>query len=466
MEDRFNKSLSELSEEIDELDQGAGEREEGIDTFENNNSLEQVKAEEGYEDIRDNSFEGFEADTSTPGKEGENSAIRKTSRVSKLVESFEKLDTSSESKSKEESGEKTGLKKRKYKTRTATQEEDSSPHQVLEPIKRKTKAASRRLQFGNMADAADIKGAKRLNPKERKIAETPERQGYRKLSKNHISISGKIIIKKLEKLIADIAKDTGLVIELGADTTYTLRLVEEYITEVKDILTEFQENEDDIDDTNADGQAAIEEMINLTLELTNLKRFCKMNAEAPAREEPIPVQKLKAQNFPKFDGTDDGTTFLNWKDQIEQLMPKVRDPHEKKNRLLDCLIKGAETFIKSVITPGMAYETLMTKLERRYNDPLVMNSKLLHQVFFGVEFNEPKSTLEHWDQAMGRIRALSDRGLTVEEVLLYYRLHKFDQSLVDKVMDRHRSLMPDALKMSLEDAETIMNRIVNDEQKF
>ena len=114
----------------------------------------------------------------------------------------------------------------------------------------------------------------------------------------------------------------------------------------------------------------------------------------------------------------------------------------------------------------MAYETLMAKLERRYNDPLVMNSKLLHQVFFGVEFNESKSTLEHWDQAMGRIRALSNRGLTVEEVLLYYRLHKFDQSLVDKVMDRHRSLKPEDLKMSLEDAETIMNRIVNDEQKF
>ena len=126
MDDEFNRSLNELSKEINALDQGAGAREEGIDTFDNNNSLEQVKAEEGYEDIRDNSFAGFEA--STPGKEGENSAIRKTSRVSKLVESFEKLDTSSESKSKEESGEKTGLKKRKYKTRTATQEEDSRPH--------------------------------------------------------------------------------------------------------------------------------------------------------------------------------------------------------------------------------------------------------------------------------------------------------------------------------------------------
>ena len=122
-----------------------------------------------------------------------------------------------------------------------------------------------------MAGFADIKGAKRLNPKVWKIAETPERQGYRKLSKKDLSNPGKIIIKKLEKLIAEIAKDTKLVIELGADTTYTLQLVEEYITEVKEILTEFQETEDDIDENNADGQAAIDEMINLTSELTNLK---------------------------------------------------------------------------------------------------------------------------------------------------------------------------------------------------
>ena len=63
MDDELNRSLNELSEEINALDQGAGAREEGIDTFDNNNSLEQVKAEEGYEDIRDNSFEGFEAST-------------------------------------------------------------------------------------------------------------------------------------------------------------------------------------------------------------------------------------------------------------------------------------------------------------------------------------------------------------------------------------------------------------------
>ena len=104
------------------------------------------------------------------------------------------------------------------------------------------------------------------------------------------------------------------------------------------------------------------------------------------------------------------------------MMPKVKDPNEKKNRLLGCLIEGAKEFIDSVITTEMTYEILMGKLKGRYNDPLVMNSKLLHQLFFGEEFNDPKSTLKHWDQVVGRIRALSNRDLTVEDVLLYYRL--------------------------------------------
>ena len=56
--------------------------------------------------------------------------------------------------------------------------------------------------------------------------------------------------------------------------------------------------------------------------------------------------------------------------------------------------------------------------------------------------NEPKSTLEHWDQTFGRIRALSNRDLTVEDVLLYYRLYRFDQNLVSKVLNRHRPLYP------------------------
>ena len=116
-----------------------------------------------------NSFEGFETKTSTTNKESENLATGKTSRVLSLVKSFEIRHISCESKSKKESGKQTETK-RKHKTRTATKKEGSSPHQVLErePKKRRTVTASRKLQFGNMANP-DIKGAMRLNPRGRKI---------------------------------------------------------------------------------------------------------------------------------------------------------------------------------------------------------------------------------------------------------------------------------------------------------
>ena len=127
------------------------------------------------------------------------------------------------------------------------------------------------------------------------------------------------------------------------------------------------------------------------------------------------------------------------------------------------MLGEAKFFVDSVITTNRTYDELMSRLDGRYNDPLVMNNMLLHHLFFGEEFNKPKSTLRHWDQAVGRIRALSDRNLTVEDVLLYYRLYRFDKNLVDKVMDRHRSAKPAAEEISLEDAEIIMNRIVADE---
>ena len=78
-------------------------------------------------------------------------------------------------------------------------------------------------------------------------------------------------------------------------------------------------------------------MIELESELLSIQTYCKVHmVTPPAAEEEIPVQKLKAQNFPKFDGTDDGTTFLIWQDHIRKMMPKIRDPAEKKIRLLEC----------------------------------------------------------------------------------------------------------------------------------
>ena len=192
---------------------------------------------------------------------------------------------------------------------------------------------------------ANILNAKRLNPQVRKPGDqTLVKVGFKTLLKDGISNHGKIVIKQLDAVRLRIAKDPNLVIAEGADTTIALSLVAEYIATLKDLMSAFQRTPEDIDDDNITGQAALDEMIELESELLSIQTYCRVHMVAlPAAEEEIPVQKLKAQNFPKFDGTDDGTTFLIWQDHIRKMMPKIRDPAEKKNpppRMFDRWCKG------------------------------------------------------------------------------------------------------------------------------
>ena len=110
---------------------------------------------------------------------------------------------------------------------------------------------------------ADIPNAKRLNPRRRRGGETLANLGYQKLSRDDISSSGKIVLKKLESLRNGIVKDANLIIAVRADTTATMELVAEYITTLRDILNEFRETPGDIDETNVADQTAIDEMVDL-----------------------------------------------------------------------------------------------------------------------------------------------------------------------------------------------------------
>ena len=123
MGDKLNDSVNEVLSEIDELAYSENERAEYIDTLENGINLEQEQEQELYDQIEIETkpessihlFTGFDRVTSTPNKECENLATGKTSKVSSLVQSFETLHTSSETKPKKESGEQTEYK-RKIKT--------------------------------------------------------------------------------------------------------------------------------------------------------------------------------------------------------------------------------------------------------------------------------------------------------------------------------------------------------------
>ena len=120
MDERFDETVKEILSEIDELGHSSSERVEHIDTFESGSSLEEERAQEVYDQIREdtilessiNSFVGFEPTSSTPNRESESLATGRVSKVSSIIRSFETLQTSSETKPKEKYEKQTGIKRR------------------------------------------------------------------------------------------------------------------------------------------------------------------------------------------------------------------------------------------------------------------------------------------------------------------------------------------------------------------
>ena len=101
MGDELDESVSKILSELDELEYSTGEKVEYTDTLESGSNLEQEKAQELFDQIREDItlesddeipaesliylFEGFESITSTPNKESKSSTTGRTARVSSLV---------------------------------------------------------------------------------------------------------------------------------------------------------------------------------------------------------------------------------------------------------------------------------------------------------------------------------------------------------------------------------------------
>ena len=145
MDEKFDETVEEIINQIEVLGDRSSER---VEHIESGSGLEEERAQEAYDEIRENtalessanSFEGFEPTSSTPDKESENLTTGRISKVSSIIKSFETLQTSSETKPKEKSGKQTGIKRR-YRTRTVTKEGDPSPLKIFEPKKRKVVTA-------------------------------------------------------------------------------------------------------------------------------------------------------------------------------------------------------------------------------------------------------------------------------------------------------------------------------------
>ena len=148
MDENLEKTVDDIIEQIGILGDRPSER---VEHIESGSELEEERAQEAYEEIREssaNSFEGFEPTSSTPKRESESLTIGK---VSNIIRSFETLHTSTETESKEKL-EKQIENKKRHHTRTVTKEGDCSPFKTFEPKRRKVLTAARKLQFENMAN--------------------------------------------------------------------------------------------------------------------------------------------------------------------------------------------------------------------------------------------------------------------------------------------------------------------------
>ena len=104
----------------------------------------------------------------------------------------------------------------------------------------------------------------------------------------------------------------------------------------------------------------------------------------------------------------------------------------------------------------------MDWLDMRNDDPMAVNYNMLYRVFNSPDLAKPQSTQAHWDSAVGDIKAIQQSGLGIGEVLVYYRLHKFQPDIVRRVKDMHKIKYPGKTSINLEEAN-IINKITAEE---
>ena len=91
------------------------------------------------------------------------------------------------------------------------------------------------------------------------------------------------------------------------------------------------------------------------------------------------------------------------------------------------------------------------------------NYSILNTVFNTSHFNKAKSTQAHWDDAVGDIQEVIESGMTIDEILVYYRLHKFPPDVVRRVKDLHKITYPVRKSINLNEAKALFNNITAEE---
>ena len=242
-------------------------------------------------------------------------------------------------------------------------------------------------------------------------------------------------------------------------------LIESYMAEVVDCRDKFYKVLESVEEDIPQAEAAIDEIIKVERELKNLIKYCEVqiiNNPAPqvavaAARDQVKIARL---DFPEFDGSGN---YKTWKTNFSALAVHVADDQTKKGHLLKALQGNAKTYISSTMVPTSTFNDILEMLESRYNDPMAVNYNLLNRVFNSPDLAKPQSTQAHWDSAVGDIKAIQESGLGIGEVLVYYRLHKFQNDIIRRVKDLHKIKYPGKVSINLDEAIDIMNKITAEE---
>ena len=281
------------------------------------------------------------------------------------------------------------------------------------------------------------------------------------MSTENIPPAGRNVLREFVPLRANIVADANLVLADVGDATACKESLLDYLADVANRRERFNKVMEGIVDENVNAEAAINEIIKIERELQGLIKACKIRIANRLTPGAPGVQvKLERLSFPEFDGSGN---YKTWKTNFDELAVHVVSEQTKKSHLLKALLGNAKTYINSTMTPTSTFNDIMTLLNSRYNDPLSVNYNLLHRVFNSPDLAKPQSTQAHWDSAVGDIKAIQESGLGISEVLIYYRLHKFQPDIVRRVKDLHKIKYPGGVSINLDEAIEIMNKITAEE---
>ena len=392
------------------------------------------------------------------------SKIPITASIREKIKSFEDL-------AKPQSQQTNSPQAVKCKTRQSVIKGASSPPESIEKQIEKQAKKSKpkkisRSKIVTMAQA-DIPLAGRLNPRTRAaggVGDTLGSLGFPTISPENIVTACRNTVRGFLLIRAEIVLNANLVLtdaNLKMGQSAALGHLEE-IVDCRDRMDKALENVEDID---GDTDAAITEVYKVERELKNLVKYCEMktvNGAVPAAPA-VDQVKLARLDFPTFDGSGN---YRTWKTNFTTLANYVNEDNTKKGHLLKSLQEKAKRYIESTMVPTSTFNDIMEMLESRYNDPMAVNYHLLNRVFNSPELNIPQSTQAHWDSAVGDIKAILDSGMGVGELLVFYRLHKFQNDIVRRIKDLHKIKYPGKTSISLEEAMDLMNKIIAEEAEL